>query len=175
MSKINDLNTELEEYVEDAETIKNKIQTVATAKDISIIRGTDTPSSVLDKINAGTVKTPSGTKNIDSNGITDVSLFQYVDVNVSPNVSEKTITNNGTYLASDENVDGFSKVVVDVQGGGAEPVQRYLIVQNADGSIDITTTSSMDPATYYQAEGSVLQTESQAIRLDQYFTIPRVS
>ena len=46
MSKINDLNTELEEYVEDAEAIKTKIQTVATAT--ITMSGVDITSTVYD-------------------------------------------------------------------------------------------------------------------------------
>lgn len=42
-----------------------------------------------------------------------------------PNLGTKTITENGTYTASSDNLDGYSSVTVDVAssgGGGAQPI-----------------------------------------------------
>ena len=58
--------------------------------------------------------TPSGTKNITSNGTVDITNYESASVNVSPNVTAKSITENGTYNASSDNVDGYSSVTVAV-------------------------------------------------------------
>lgn len=63
--------------------------------------------------------TPTGTKNITTNGTHDVTQYASAAVNVAPNVSSKTITANGTYAASSDNVDGFSQVTVNVPVGAS--------------------------------------------------------
>lgn len=49
-------------------------------------------------------------------GAKDVSLL----TKIPPNVAPKTITTNGTYVASDEGLDGFSQVNVNV-------VDRFIV------------------------------------------------
>lgn len=56
-----------------------------------------------------------------TNDTYDTTLINSVTVNVSgasPTLITKTITENGTYDASDDNADGYSQVVVNVSGGG---------------------------------------------------------
>lgn len=43
----------------------------------------------------------------------------------SATLIDKTITENGTYLASEDNADGYSKVTVDVQGGGGRLIPNF--------------------------------------------------
>lgn len=65
---------------------------------------------------------PNGTKSITSNGTHAVTEYASVDVSVSseqPNLITKEITQNGTYNASDDNVDGYSSVTVNVASGGS--------------------------------------------------------
>jgi len=58
---------------------------------------------------------------VTQNGTIDTTLNNSVEVDVSGSggtLIEKSITQNGTYNASSDNADGYSKVVVNVSGGG---------------------------------------------------------
>lgn len=63
---------------------------------------------------------PTQTKTVTSNGTVYPDAGKYlssVDVNVSiepPSLGTKNITNNGTYNASDDSLDGYSQVTVDI-------------------------------------------------------------
>lgn len=46
-------------------------------------------------------------------------------VSPAPKLIEKTITENGTYSASDDGADGFSQITVNVEGGGGGPVYLH--------------------------------------------------
>jgi hypothetical protein len=51
----------------------------------------------------------------------------------APDLIDKTFTENGEYAASSDNADGYSKVTVDVAGGGGETFE-------VNGVVDTTTT-----------------------------------
>lgn len=60
---------------------------------------------------------PSGTLEITENGEHDVANYEKANVNVPEKVlGTKTITANGVYNASDDNLDGFSEVDVNIVG-----------------------------------------------------------
>ena len=60
---------------------------------------------------------PVGTKEIETNGNYDVREYANASVNVPEKyLGTKTITANGTYLASDDNLDGYSSVSVETSG-----------------------------------------------------------
>lgn len=61
MAQIDTINERLEDYTEEAEAIKEKIQEIAENKEVEIVSGTDTPLSVLTKIGA----LPSGEYDIE--------------------------------------------------------------------------------------------------------------
>ena len=55
------------------------------------------------------------------------------------NLASKTITQNGTYLAQDDNADGYSGVTVDVAGGGGTTLglnEGYLNIRTGEISAD---------------------------------------
>lgn len=64
---------------------------------------------------------PSGDINISQNGTYDVKEKENAIVNVpDKKLGTKSITSNGTYKASDDNLDGYSKLDVDVSADFSE-------------------------------------------------------
>ena len=60
---------------------------------------------------------PDGNLEINQNGTYDVNNYSSAEVNVPEKVlGTKTITTNGTYNATDDNLDGYSKVSVETSG-----------------------------------------------------------
>ena len=59
------------------------------------------------------------------------TTIEYRYIENIPTLDSKTITTNGTYNASDDNLDGYSSVTVNVSSGGAGDVNFY----DYDGSI----------------------------------------
>lgn len=59
---------------------------------------------------------PSGELEINENGSYDVVDKAGVNVDIQPNLGTKTITENGVYNASDDNLDGYSSVEVETSG-----------------------------------------------------------
>ena len=85
---------------------------------------------------------PQGKKTINQNGSNiDVAEYVAVDVNVQPNLGTKSITTNGTYNASSDNLDGYSQVVVET------PVPS--------GTLDITANGTYNVTNYVSAEVTV--------------------
>lgn len=112
--------------------------------------------------------TPTGTISIIENGTVDVTNYASANVNVAANVIEKTITANGTYLASDENVDGFSKVIVNVQEE-PEPVTTSPALFTIDGStITGYTGSETDVVIPMSYSESINQGYSDGLYISSY-------
>lgn len=143
-----DFNTELtreQNATAVVSQIKDTIKTVATNKGISV-GSTDTPLSVLSNIDNGTIATPTDTLDITDNGIKDVTNYASVNVNVPSEeltLGTKTITANGTYNASDDNLDGYSSVTVNVQSSTSDNKFASLV----DRSITQVTAEDLSGAT----------------------------
>lgn len=61
----------------------------------------------------------------------------------SATLIEKSITENGTYDASADNADGYSKVTVDVAGGGGETFEVEMTLTTVDRSLSIVTSKTL--------------------------------
>ena len=68
-----------------------------------------------------------------------------MSVAVLPNVGIKNITANDTYNASDDGLDGYSSVTVNVSGGGA----------NLENDVVFTTNGLKNPSAGYDGFGPV--------------------
>lgn len=86
------------------------------------------------------VPQPVGKKVITQNG-TDIDIAQYatLDVNVQPNLGTKTVNQNGVYNASDDNLDGYSKVTVTTP----VPTGKKTITENGT-NIDVSSYALAD-------------------------------
>jgi len=78
---------------------------------------------------------PTGTKQINANGTTDVTQFASANVNVQPTLQTKTATQNGT-VTPDSGYDGLSQVMVNVSGGGGSGASANAVnFRDYDGTI----------------------------------------
>lgn len=79
--------------------------------------------------------TPLDTMNITHNGTYHPPTGRGFDeVNVTVPLGTKTITENGTYTATDDNLDGYSQVTINVAGGGGE-TKYYEYIRALNGQI----------------------------------------
>jgi len=89
---------------------------------------------------------PTGTLNITTNGAHNVTNYANASVNVpsvAPALGTKTITENGTYSASDDALDGYSSVTVDVDsGGGGYSLEDIALGAEPSGEIEISDSVS---------------------------------
>ena len=88
--------------------------------------------------------TPSGTLNIRSEGVFDVTNYASVDVDIFDDSTTKTITDNGVYNASDDNVLGYSQVTVSVPASAVDTGTK-TITANGTG-IDVIGYAAVDVA-----------------------------
>ena len=90
------------------------------------VQDTYKPSEMADAIDdIGGGVTPTGTKQISitENGTTTEDVTNYASAQITVAVpgatlGTKSITENGTYNASSDSLDGYSSVTVNVSGGG---------------------------------------------------------
>ena len=61
------------------------------------------------------------------NGLSQVTVNPIPDEYIIPALDSKTITNNGEYFASDDNLNGYSSVKVNVPTGGGMTINGTLV------------------------------------------------
>ena len=100
---------------------------------------------------SGYMPVPSATKQINANGTYDVTDYSSAVVNISGGggsiLIPKTITQNGTYNPSDDNADGYSEVIVNVQGSGAGAFELLEYIES-----DGTQAIDLGVKTYYNTQ-----------------------
>ena len=103
---------------------------------------------------------PEGTEYITENGMYDVTLKQYADVQIpDPPLQNKTVTENGT-ITADEDYYGLDTVIVDVP----QPSGNIDITQN--GTVDVTDyeTANVDVQPMLQSKSV---TENGTVTADE--------
>lgn len=111
-------------------------------------------TNLRETINSITVGiTPTGSKSISSNGTYDVTEYAETIVSVNPTLKQKTITSNGSYSASSENADGYSRVLVNVPTGSQNSVCTIKTV---------TESPSVGWVTFSEANAAIAAHRSDA-------------
>lgn len=71
----------------------------------------------------------------------------------SPNLIEKSITENGEYNASSDNADGYSKVTVDVSGGGGETFEVEMEIVKSSDTFSVSSDKTLSETLSALSEG----------------------
>lgn len=89
------------------------------------------------------------------------------DINIMPNLQDKTITQNGSYTA-DDGYTGLGSVTVDVAGGAKPKLQEKTITTNGEVTPDegydglskvMVSIPNFVAYTYLNASGSIIEPE----------------
>lgn len=107
--------------------------------------GKMTPAQMKTEI--GTLSKPSGTKtvSVSANGTQTENIKSYENVkiqtNVSPNLTQLSVTQNGTYTPQ-TGTDGYNSVTVNVQGGGGGGDEAPIIILAQSGPQSALSTGA---------------------------------
>jgi hypothetical protein len=92
---------------------------------------------------------------VNENGTVDTTEINRLIVNVPSGgagiLISKTITDNGTYIALDDGADGYSEIIVAVEGGESSRTPRRDVVETFDWP-DCKSTWSWDSNVVAQIE-----------------------
>lgn len=91
---------------------------------------------------------PTGIITIATNGSYDVSNYASATVNVQYSSGSKTISQNGTYNASDDGLSGFSSVVIEVPEKGL--LRNVLTMYNFE--LDFKTYATDEDSIYEEID-----------------------
>lgn len=144
-----DVLVENQSLVDIADAIRLKLSTQDTYKPSEM-------AAAIETIEGGGI-TPTGTINITENGTVNVTQYASANVNVptgGADLGTKSITANGNYSASSDNLDGYSSVSVNVPNTygsddeGKVVSNGALVAQTSDtvtqnGTVDTTLINSL--------------------------------
>lgn len=113
---------------------------MAIANEINILKGNIRNAYTSIQNKGGTIPTNKNTENLSS-------AIDSISAGGTTTLGTKTITTNGVYNASDDNLDGYSKVTVDVKTSNAwqRPTDWYDLPTILSNTEDIVR----DGVTYY--------------------------
>lgn len=98
MPTISGINQQLSSYAANLSTLKDAIESMASAKNVSISYNVDTPITLLSKISANIIPIPTSTISFSSNGIYSCGGYKYASVyisspsNIGVQIIERTIS-----------------------------------------------------------------------------------
>lgn len=107
--------------------------------------GKMTPAGMVTEV--GTLSKPSGTKtvSVSANGTRTENVKSYesvkIQTNVSPNLTQLSVTQNGTYTPQ-TGTDGYNSVTVNVQGGGGGGDEAPIIILAQNGPQSALSTGA---------------------------------
>lgn len=78
--------------------------------------------------------------------------------NPPPKLGEKSITENGTYTAKEDKLDGYSSVTADVAGGGGETFEVNISVDFGGDSVVVSDKTYSEMLAAYNANKKVIGT-----------------
>ena len=148
-----------------ATQIKEQVKTVAENKNIDIEYNVDDALSLLNKIDDGTITTPTDTLDITDNGIKDVTNYASVDVNVvtpsqaktaTPTTSQQVVEPDSGYLLSSVTVNAVTSAIdSNIQAGNIKDGVTILGVEGTlqegitpTGTLNVTTNGPHDVSQY---------------------------
>lgn len=147
------------EAAEQVITLQEKTVTPTEAvQEVTADEGNDGLSKVTVEAIPDAYIIPSGTLSITENGPHDVANYASVEVAVAPVLEELTITENGEYPPS-EGYDGFSKVTVNVAGGGGDSALPVEVATEAEMT---TLLASGEVGGVYKYTGESTETYKQS-------------
>lgn len=81
------------------DTIKSNIKSMAITNGVTVINGTDTPLTVLSKINSVTAPIPTGILSISHNGLYDITSYGSIDITTTYSADYLSIINSTTGIS----------------------------------------------------------------------------
>ncbi|MBE6156967.1 MAG: BspA family leucine-rich repeat surface protein [Firmicutes bacterium] len=135
-------------YVNVIATVNTEQKTVTPTEEEQIL--TPSEDTYFDSVTVNPIPEeyiiPTGELEITENGSYDVKEKASVDVNIQPKLGTKTITENGVYNASDDNLDGYSSIEVETSGADLTEYFNETITVDSSGVPAFARTIKKIPA-----------------------------
>lgn len=96
----------------------------------------------------------------------DITLVDVTSGGGGSTLGTKTITQNGTYNATDDNLDGYSEVTVNVSGGGGASAEDLFAGTFPSGDVSISNVTN----TYQCLRGNTAITSFTSDSITQFYS-----